>query len=272
MIKALLASGLVCALPLTALADDSEDALKLRELVNCFPAKNITKFISKFQELGEDKRDIVDMLFVAKFEAKDGGALPSRIFTRDSDVETDFTLNPDGTVPDFDKIGKVSEAAELCSEDPTRVGTPHGETTLNFGISSDVHFLDNSGYHDIAAIKEGLKDGKSHYKKMVPGPMRMLVPKLSYVMIEYDAEDTAPQYSATKDGSPIEGLTHETFCDTAMIKLKDLEALGGDGLKVMGGAYNLTPVPGPKTLAKFMSCSDDEKDSDEGKGDKDKDK
>ena len=28
----------------------------------------------------------------------------------------------------------------------------------------------------------------------------------------------------------------------------------------MGGAYNLMPVPKPKTLAKFAQCADDEED------------
>lgn len=241
-----------------ASAEDKEDAPpKLRERVNCFPAKNITKFVSKFQSLDADKRDTVDMQFSAKFKAKDGGGLPERIFTRDNGVEKNFTLEADGSVPDFINIGTVSESAELCSEDPSREGTPHGEG-LNFSITNDVHFLENSGFHDMASLTEGLKDGKSHYKKMVPGPMRMLVPKLKYVMIEYDADDVTPQYAAMKDGAPLKGLEHVMFCETAMIKLDDLEDLGADGLKVMGGAYNLTPVPGPKTLAKFAGCSDDE--------------
>ena len=247
-----------------ALAEDTEtEAPKLRELINCFPAKDISKMVAKFQNLDADKRDTVDMLFEAKFKVNDGGALPARIFTRDAGVETNFTLNPDGAVADFDNIGRVSETAELCSEDPTREGKPHGEG-LNFGISSDVHFLTNSGYHDLATLEDGLKDGKSHYKKMVPAAMRMLVPSLKYVMIEYDVEDTPPQFTAVKGQEPIEGLEHETFCELAMIKVKDLEKLGADGLKIMGGAYNLTPVPGVKTLKRFTHCSKDT----ETKGDK----
>lgn len=253
--KAFIFAGLALSMPIIAQGEDTEP--ELRERINCFPSKSITKFVSKFQDLDADKRDTVDMVFAAKFEAKDGGALPARIFVRDNGTETDFTLADDGTVPDFINIGSASETAELCSEDPSREGTPRGEG-INFSVQNDVHFLENSGYHDVATMKEGLKDGKSHYKKMVPAPMRMLVPKLNYVMIEYDAEDTAPQYSAMKGQTAIEGLTHETFCKTAMIKLKDIEALGGDGLKVMGGSYNLTPVPGPKTLAKFAGCSEDE--------------
>lgn len=246
-----------------AFAEDKEvEAPKLRELVSCFPAENITKMVAKFQSLGADKRDTVDMLFEATFKVKDGGELPARIFTRDAGVEKNFTLNPDGSVPDFDKIGTVSESAELCAEDPSREGTPRGQG-ISFSMSNDVHFLTNSGYHDLATLQDGLKDGKSHYKKMVPGAMRMLVPTLKYVMIEYDVEDTPPQFTAMKGQEPVEGLQHETFCELAMIKVKDLEKLGADGLKVMGGSYSLTPVPGVKTLQKFTECSKDKEAEDE---------
>lgn len=241
-----------------ALAEDKEVAApELRELVNCFPAKGITDFVSKFQKIDADKRDTVDMLFEAKFDIKDGGPLPRRIFIRDQGSETDFTLNQDGGVPDFVNIGMAPKTAELCSEDPSRVGTPKGGDDVSFGISSDVHFLANSGYHEVSTLQDGLKDGKTHYKKMVPGPMRMLVPTLKYVMIEYDVEETTPQYSAMKGQVPIEGLEHTSFCEMAMIKVKDLEDLGADGLQIQGGAYKLTPVPGPKTLAKFTECSKD---------------
>ena len=253
--RAFLLAGLISILPSVVQAEDK--ALPLRERINCFPAKDIAKFVSKFQGLSAEKRDTVDMIFAASFKVTDGGPLPERIFIRDNGVENNLTLTLDGNVPDFDKVGSVSKKAELCSEDSSRIGTPRSEG-INFSIMSDVHFLDNTGYHDIASLEEGLKDGKSHYKKMLPGPMSILVPRLTYVMIEYDAEKTPPQYRAVKGKDVVEGLTHIMFCETAMIKVEDIEALGADGLKVMGGPYNLTPVPGPKTLAKFVECSKDE--------------
>ena len=244
--------------------DKVEEAPKLRELVTCFPAKGIAQFVSKFQNIDADKRDTVDMLFEAKFNVKDGGVMPSRIFMRDQGVESDFVLDAEGHVPDFINIAKTSETAELCIEDPSRVGTPRGGDDMSFSLDNDVHFLTNSGYHDMATLKDGLKDGKTHYKKMVPGAIRMLVPNLKYVMIEYEVEDTVPQYSAMKGQTALEGLDHVTFCDLPMIKVKDIESLGADGLKVTGGAYKLTPVPGVKTLARFTECSpDSEKDNDE---------
>lgn len=240
--------------------DNGQGDTPLRELVTCFPAKGITEFVSKFQNIDADKRDTVDMIFDAKFKVNDGGVMPSRIFLRDAGTETDFMIDAEGNVPDFVTIGKASETAELCSEDPSRVGTPRSGDDMRFSLESDVHFLTNDGYHDLATLQDGLKDGKTHYKKMMPGPMRMLVPTLKYVMIEYDFEGTPPQYSAMKGQTPIEGLDHETFCELPMIKVKDLEKFGANGLKVMGGTYKLTPVPGVKTLAKFTECSKDAED------------
>ena len=137
----------------------------LRERISCFPAKNIIKFMSKFKKIDADKRDTIDMVFEAEFEVKDGGVLPDRIFLRDNGVETDFTLNADGSVPDFDKIATASESSEMCADDPSREGQPRTGEELRFGLESDVQFLKNTGYHDIAALEDGLKDGKSHFKK-----------------------------------------------------------------------------------------------------------
>lgn len=256
-IRAIVFAGLLISAP--ALADDKAEVPELRERINCFPAKSITKFVSKFQKIDAKKRDIVDMLFSAKFVVKDEGVMPERFFIRDKGAEDNFSLTSDGDVPDFVKIATASETAEMCIDDPSREGTPR-DSAFKFDIENDVHFLENYGYHEVAVLKEGLKDGKTHYKKMAPAPIRMLIPSLSHVMIEYESEETAPQYMAMKGEAPLEGLDHELFCGQALIKLKDLEALEADGLKIMGGAYNLTPVPGPKALAKFVDCGEDDED------------
>ena len=46
----------------------------------------------------------------------------------------------------------------------------------------------------------------------------------------------------------------------SIFEAKFTEEMGGDGLKIMGGAYKLMPAPKPKTLAKFAQCADDEED------------
>ena len=244
------------------LAEANDDAPELRERITCSSAKKIIRLINKFQGLDADKRDTVDMLFDANFGVQDGGVLPERVFMRDNGVEENFTVDAEGNISDFSKIGKASKTSELCSEDPSREGMPRGEG-IRFNLTSDVTFLENTGYHDLATLKDGLKDGKSHYKKMVPAPMRVIVPKMTYVMIDYENDDTRPQFTAMQAQTPTAGLDHATFCDNAMIKIEDLETLGADGLKVMGGPYKLAPVPDPKTLAKFASCAEDEETKEE---------
>jgi len=235
----------------------------LRERIICFPAESIIKLMSKFQKIDADKRDSVDMLFNAGFEIKDDGVLPERIFLRDNDIETDLTLSADGSVPDFGTVALAPESSEMCFDDPSREGRPRTGKEISFSLDSDVQFLEKTGYHDMATLQDGLKDGKSHYKKMAPGPMKLFIPKFSHVMVQYEDDETRPQFTAMTGQNPIEGLGFETFCDNALIKIQDIKALGGDGLKVTGGAYKLLPVPGAKTLAKFAGCADNETQDDE---------
>lgn len=200
------------------------------------------------------------MRFTAGYTIRDGGVLPERLFLRENGAENNFTLDGEGKVTDFKKIATASKSAELCSEDPSREGTPRGEG-IGFSIDNDVQFLKNTGYHDLATLKDGLKDGKSHYKKMAPAPIRMMMPKMSHVMINYELEDTVHQFSAMKGQTPLAGLVSDQHCGQTIIKIEDLEALGGDGLQISGGAYTLSPVPNKKALQKFTECGDE----DEGK-------
>ena len=105
---------------------------------------------------------------------------------------------------------------------------------------------------------DGLKDGKIHYKKMVPAPMGVLVPTFSHVMINYDDESVAPQFTAMNGESEVAGLASDVFCKQTIIKVDDIKALGGDGLKVSGGAYTLLPVPNKTMLERFTGCAEDD--------------
>jgi len=245
-------------------AENTSDskASKLREAVICFPAKGIVKHLRKFSKLKAEKRDTVDMMPVADFEVLDGGALPQRFYSKDGVSVGDFIIGTDGRITDFAKVADVPETAELCIEDQSRAGTPSDGKSVKLDVDMDVQFLESSGYHSMATLKDGLKDGKSFYKKMAPGPMRMLVPKLSHLMINYDVEDTPAQFSAMQGQTPIAGLDSELFCGETIIKLEDIEELRGDGLQISGGTYSLMPVPGPKMLAKFAGCDDDEAEDD----------
>ena len=260
MKSTLLAISLILAMTSPAFADDSanDSEPKLRGDEQCFPFGGAVKQFNKFSNLKPEKRDTVGLAPAAKLTVKEEGeAYPERLFIRDNGVETDLIIDADGHVTNFGLIFEASEDVSLCAYDPSRAGTPVEDDSISFSMDMDIQYLENTGYHDLATLKDGLKDGKSHYKKMA-GAMSFMVPKMSYVMIAYDAEDTPAQFKAVKDGIEIDVPTPDLFCDEPMISIETLEDMGADGLKVMGGTYKLMPTPSPKMLAKFARCSDDE--------------
>jgi len=93
--------------------------------------------------------------------------------------------------------------------------------------------------------------------------MRILVPTFSHVMINYDDEDAAPQFTAMKGQSEVSGLASDVYCKQTIIKVDDIQSLGGDGLKVSGGSYVLLPVPNKKMLERFTGCEEDDAEAQE---------
>lgn len=233
-------AGLLLAAPAYG-QDKSEEEAETRPAQMCFPAKGIIKHYRKFDKLDADKKDTVSVKPEARFEIHETGhEYPQRFFIKDGDVETDLPIEADGRVPEFGKLFAASKDAEMCFFDPERAGLLKKEDTVSFSIGMDITFNQASGYHSLAELKDGLKDGKSHYKKMV-GAMSFMVPKLTHVILSYEVDDVPVQITAMKDGAAIEGLTSEPFSGTHVIEVAAIEALGADGLKISGGAYTLEP-------------------------------
>jgi len=167
----------------SSFAQDAQEDTELREQITCRPADGIIKFLGKFDSIASKNRDTVTMVPEAKLTINDGGSFPDRFFVRDSERESSFDFDSDGTVLGFDKIVTYAPDAELCIDDQARAGTPKSDDSFSLAMGADIQFRDNTGFHDMASLQDGLKDGKIHYKKMVPAPMRILVPTFSHVMM-----------------------------------------------------------------------------------------
>ena len=249
--------GLMLTAPTYAQAQDAD-------VQKCFPAKGLIKHYRKFDKLDADKKDAVSIKPEAKFEIlKEGHDYPQRFFVKDGDVETDLTIEPDGRISDFGKLLSASKDAEMCFFDPKRAEIEDKEDGISFSISMDITFNQESGYHSLAELKDGLKDGKSHYKKMM-GAMSFMVPKLTHVILSYDNEDMPVQITAVKDGEAVAGLSSEPFSGAHVIDVAAIEALGADGLQISGGDYTLEPGASIEKMKKLgFGDSDDEDDKDE---------
>ncbi len=254
MRHALIALLLSIVLGSAAFAKDETDVRKATE---CIPADDLIKFFSKFNELKPEQRDTVDAIMAAQFVV-DAGVLPERLFYRNQDEELTFAIKDDGSVPDIQRLAQQSKDGELCVDDPSRAGLIREEDGVSFSMDFDVKFKNASGVHTIADLKDGAKDGKSFYKKIVPGPIKLLIPKMTHMSVTYDDETVKPEIMAMKGGTIITGLTLEKFGESHMISLQELEGMEADGLSISGGSYSLEPSPSIKKMKSLGFAEDDD--------------
>lgn len=229
---------------------------------SCFPAKDITKQINKMENLKASKRDTVRVFFEATLDVPEGQPYPERLEVRDADQITPIKLDlvSGRTLNMQDTLRTASEDAQMCIIDPYR--EQRGEEKMSFGVSMRVGFIETPGSHSLAQIEDGLKDGRSHYKKMA-GPMGFMVPKFGHIALASDDEDNPPRAFVTRAGADIGEPEFEIYDGARLIDVDQIEAMGGDGLRV-DGPYRMSPSPDAKTIAKFSGSDKDDDDEDKG--------
>ena len=215
--------------------------------IECMPAKEFVKLLRKLDKLDASKKDTVGMTPVMSFEATDGGALPSRVFFRHGGAETPFHINADGLVPDFTNVKNMDKKGEMCLQDKTRIGIPEDENGLELEIEMDLLYHNKTGVYSMAELEDGLKDGRSHIKKIVPAPVRLLIPKFKYLVIDAD-EGVDLTISAMKNGAQIPDLDVIKVEGQRAIEFAQLQRLGADSLKITGGEFTLGPAPSPDDM------------------------
>lgn len=252
MMKFILTGTAICTVLLsgTAYASEAED---MAVGIKCLPAKKIIKLVHRFDGLKPEKKDTVGVTPKMQLTASEGEALPERIYFREGIAEHKFNMDKDGVVTDFSRIGTMNKKGELCMQGKQFVGKADGASGIDLSMAFDVRFKSNSGNHTTAELVDGTKDGKSHYKKMFPGPMSIMVPKMTHVGVTYldDADIAQPKIYAVKAGEKINGLLVEKFGSMFVVGIKDLQNLGADSLKIEGGEYELSPIPSVDKMKKF---------------------
>lgn len=234
----------------TAIANDYTEQ-DVRGATYCYPAKDAAKTIAQLAKVKDEHRDIVDIKLAPRFLIYDKGRLPDRYYITDGDNMMDLTITPDGRVPDFtDKVSSAHKDASLCIKDIARVGLASDDESLYFEMGLTPYFNNASGRHAREELNEGTKDGKVHYKRMLPAAVRAFMPDTDYFHVKYAVKDTAPQiYAETSDGlKPIIG---DYYNEGYVVSLKQLEAVNASAMVVQGGDYRLAPVPSIKTMKRF---------------------
>ena len=243
----------VCVLGVPSFAADTQKEQKDKAVgIECMPAKTFVKILGKLDSLKPERKDSVGMSPEMSFTVNDGGVLPERVFFRHEGTETPFILEQNGHVSDFTRIKNMNKKGKMCLQDPSRIEKSEEENGLELNIDMDLAYHNTSGTHSLVELKDGLKDGRSHIKKLVPAPMRMLIPKFSYLQVE-TVKNGVVNMTAYKAGVALSGLTITEMDGTKLIEYAQLESLGADSLKITGAPYTLGPTPSPKDIKDMES-------------------
>lgn len=253
-IKRALISSLFCMWVSPAIAEEKVPVIRKDE--TCQSARFIPDYHRKFRKLSDDKLDSVRMIPTARLITSETlSHYPERVYVKDGDIITPLTVQPNGEINNFGFLAAASDAVEICTFDLARKGLPITEDGLKWDIEMDILFLDANGEHAIETLRDGLRDGRSHYKKVV-GTFSFVVPKMTHFIIKPVGGTAARRAIAMKQGEVLPPLTLGVFCGADMISMRELESKSADKLVIEGGAYRLLPVPNAKALARFAGCDD----------------
>lgn len=223
----------------------------------CSEAKELVKIMKKMSDLKPEQTDSVHGNPSMKMTLKDGGEMPERIFYRHDGQETGFNLSEDGAVTDIKKIGSLDKDGEMCIEDKKRPVKPDEEDGIDISMNFHVEYKNQSGSHGVPELRDGLEDGRTHVKKLVPAPFRMMIPKFTHVKIAYVADETDPvhenpQIVALQGDVKVDGLLIEKMFDSYYVGIDQLQEIGADRLGVYGGPYRMEPSASPDKMRKMV--------------------
>jgi len=97
-----------------AIASDYTES-DVRSETYCYPVKHAFKAITQTAKVKAEQRDVVDIKIMPRFLIYDDGELPERYYIVDKADTIDFTINEDGSVPDFvEKVIASPKSSDLC--------------------------------------------------------------------------------------------------------------------------------------------------------------
>lgn len=241
---------LTCVISVPTLA--GADTTEKRGETFCFPTKKAVKIVEDLSEVKDKHRNIVDVDIDPRFLIKDGGVWPERFYlAKDGKSVKNLPFSrEDGRVDNFMASARAYPETDICIDDPTRADRPADDEGLYFEMGLSPFFHNRSGTYDMEELKEGTKDGKNFYKKMIPGALTMFMPDTDYLAVKYEDRSAPLRAFAVLDG--VETLMEgEKVKDFYVISFEDMEAWKAEGLVVKGGPYNLQPVPSPSIMRRF---------------------
>jgi len=240
-----------------AISSPAFAAEKSRGDVFCYPAKGVVKMLDRMAQVKDQHRDIVNVTIAPRFLIKDGGLMAERLFLRDGNKEIEVPILPSGETPDFEKTLRTVPQSDICVTDPSRAHKSQYDEGLYFEMGLSPYFNDRDGSYTLTQLKEGVKDGTKHIKKMVPSAISMFIGTMNYIALTYEDRKTPAQITAIK-GTQKWQIPLETYKDMHIFSFDKLEKKAIDRIEISGGPHKLSPTPSVKTLKRFSKGAEDE--------------
>lgn len=243
----------------TAQEASPAEALSAEAPVNekCFSADGLVKHVKKMNSQKPKRLDTLHAVMSAKWKRLLGEDPYPNMWTRQAGVDTPLSVLDDGFVSDFNsRLLTLSKGAEICGQKSADLVDE--EPRFSMEIDSEILFKNATGPYSIAELQDGVGDGKSFYKKMMPGPLSLLVPKMTHLTLDYADENQPLAVRYTKEGTAVDAPPYEMFGTSFVIALEDIEASGADMMHVEGGPFKLIPTPSIKKMKSLGVTSGDE--------------
>ena len=234
-------------MPSLSLAEDN-----MRGALFCYPIKKIHKILDNLEALDAKYKNVIDINVNPKFIIKDGGSFPEQFFLRFDNKIIDVPVDKtNGATPTFLTKTYKYPKSEACILDPHRSKRPKYDEGLYFEMGLSPFFINNSGYHDIAELEKGARDGKRFYREMILSPFKVFMPNTDHFAIHNKnfLAGGPPIFAKTSSGL---SKIKPTFYDGLfLVSLRELRTIKAEGLIINAESYDIKPIVSIKYLKRF---------------------
>lgn len=204
----------------------------------CTEAEDLIKAMTTLPSFDADMTSPVKMKLQLRAEQEGAPVTDQRFFYRDGVEIIELPLSADGVLQDTHKMSSKNQEAELC-----RASLDDSDTSENISMNAQMTFdyAPGGGTYDVATLEEGAKEGRNQLKALAPAAVRLLVPKLTHIVVSApDESGPLPVVTTLVDGEPRAAFKPTVMEEQRiMIALSDLKKHKIDEIKITGGSYLL---------------------------------
>ena len=215
-------------------------------------SKKIHKILNNIEALDAKYKNVIDINVNPKFIIKDGGSFPEQFFLRFDNKIIDVPVDKtNGATPTFlTEIYKYPKS-EACILDPLRSKKPKYDEGLYFEMGLSPFFINNSGYHDIAELEKGARDGKRFYREMISSPFKVFMPNTDHFAIRNKNFLVEGPTFFAKTSSGLFKIKPTFYDGLFLVSLRELRTIKAEGLIINAEAYEIKPIVSIRYLKRF---------------------